>query len=105
MKLLTDDMRKVLPAIGAQEEAPDPLIHFKFFTPDAGWTWYVTEGGEEEGDFLFFGYVVGVFPEWGYFRLSELEEIRGALGLPVERDLYFEPKNFSSLKSYERGEP
>lgn len=39
--------------------------------------------------FLFFGYVIGLEAELGYFSLSELEQIRGALGLPVERDLYF----------------
>ncbi len=29
-------------------------------------------------------------PELGYVRLSELASIRGPLGLPVERDLFFE---------------
>lgn len=52
----------------------DPL---KFFTPDSGWTWYVTEGEEEDGDFRFFGFVVGFEKEWGYFVLSELEGARG----------------------------
>ena len=31
-------------------------------------------------------------PELGSVRLSELATIRGPLGLPVERDLYFMPK-------------
>jgi len=35
---------------------------------------------EESGDFIFYGYVVGPFSEWGNFRLSE--------DLPVERDLH-----------------
>lgn len=34
-------------------------MHAKFFTSDSGWTWYVTEGQEEDGDFRFFGYVIG----------------------------------------------
>jgi hypothetical protein len=67
----------------------------KFFTPDAHWTWYVTEGGPHGEDFLFFGYVVGDDEEWGYFILSELESVRGLLNLPVERDLYFTPAAFS----------
>ena len=29
-------------------------------------------------------------PELGYVSLSELESVRGRLGLPVERDLGFE---------------
>ena len=28
--------------------------HTKFFTPDSSWTWYVTEGAEQEGDFIFY---------------------------------------------------
>lgn len=48
-------------------------------------------------DFLFFGYVMGQFEEWGYFLLSELETARGPLGLPIERDLYFQPGPFSQV--------
>lgn len=69
----------------------------KFFTPDSSWTWYVTEGEAQEGDFLFFGYVVGHEREWGYFALSELEAVRGPLGLHLERDLHFEPRPMSSI--------
>lgn len=32
----------------------------------------------------------GLEAEWGYFLLSGLESARGPLGLPIERDLYFE---------------
>ena len=59
------------------------------FTPGSGWTWYVTEGGPEGDEFLFFGFVVGLESEFGYFLLSELEEVRNSLGLKVERDLSF----------------
>jgi len=82
----------------------------KFFTPDAQWTWYVTEGSpvDEDGlydtdkekvDFVFFGLVKGLEVELGYFSLSELTGIRGLFGLPVERDLYFEPVRLSEVKS------
>jgi hypothetical protein len=65
----------------------------KFFTPDAQWTWYVIEASTrelegcgfgancnhrslaeydpEQDDVLFFGYIVGEFPELGYFTLSD----------------------------------
>ena len=33
--------------------------------------------------------------EWGYVTLSQLQEVRGALGLPVERDMYWKPKPMS----------
>ena len=91
MELLTAELRKSLPALYSQENKKDPVAHIKFFTPDSNWTWYVTEGSEEEGEFIFFGYVVGFEKEWGYFALSELEAARGPFGLGVERDLYFAP--------------
>jgi hypothetical protein len=98
-----------LPALYSQEENPDPMVVCKFFTPDAGWTWYVTEGSpvDEDGfydtdkpkvDFVFFGLVSGVEVELGYFSLSELTSIRGRLGLPVERDRYFTPTRLSAVK-------
>ena len=76
----------------------------KFFTPDANWTWYVIEGSPEgeNGDYLFYGFVVGTCPEWGTFLLSELQQVRGLLRLPVERDLYFEPRPFSQVSEARR---
>jgi hypothetical protein len=97
MKLLPRSERKRLPPLRAQEGAADPVAHVKFFTPDAGWTWYATEGEPEGKDFLFFGWVAGAEPEWGYFLLSELSSVRGALGLPVERDLHFTPQPVSEV--------
>jgi DUF2958 family protein len=90
------------------EDQKDPMVWVKFFTPDAQWTWYVTEGSrvDEDGyydtekdkvDFLFFGYVIGIDSELGYFSLSELERVREAFGLPVERDLYFQPTRLSTI--------
>jgi hypothetical protein len=89
MKLLTDELRAHLPPLYSQEAKADPVVHAKFFLPGTGWTWYVTEGSEQEGDFLFFGFVVGLESEFGYFLLSELESVRTPLGLAVERDLAF----------------
>ena len=106
MKLLTEELRRRLPALYSQESNKDPTVHCKFFTPDSNWTWFATEGSEEDGDFRFFGYVIGFEEEWGYFVLSELESAHGPLGLSIERDLYFNPGPFSAvLKRYraERG--
>lgn len=89
MQLLTDDLRDRLPALYAQEGELDPVVYAKFFLPGTAWTWYVLEGGPEGDDYLFFGFVVGLASEFGYFRLSELEAARSPLGLPVERDLSF----------------
>jgi hypothetical protein len=57
-------------------------------SPAAYPTWYATEF---DGDDIFFGLVVGLEIELGYFSLKELEEVRGPMNLPIERDFYFEP--------------
>jgi hypothetical protein len=71
----------------------DELDHFpvvKLFTPDASATWLITECDPDEPDRLFGLCDLGLnCPELGYVRLSEIKEIRGRLGLPVERDLHF----------------
>ena len=96
MKLLTQELRKRLPPLYSCENEEDPMVQVKFFTPDAQWTWYATEF---DGDDLFFGLVVGLDTELGYFSLSELESVRGPLGLPIERDRYFEPQLLSEVRA------
>ncbi len=89
MRLLDRELRKRLPPLYAQEAKAEPVVYAKFFMPGTAWTWYVTEGSEQEGDFLFFGFVVGLESEFGYFLLSELESVTSPLGLHAERDLAF----------------
>jgi len=101
MELLPQDLRNRLPPLYAQEGVADPTIHARFFTPDSSWTWYATEGSAGDDDFIFFGYVIGLEKEWGYFALSELVGARGPRGLPIERDLYFDPKPFSQVMARE----
>ena len=103
MDLLPEELRKALPPLYSQKSSSSPKAYAKFFTPDAGWTWLVTEGSEEEdGDWLLFGYVIGMEEEWGYFLLSEIEGVRGPLGLAVERDLWFEPGPINEVLRRER---
>lgn len=95
MKLLTKEILEKLPKPYTQEEKGlDAVAIVKFFTPDSNWTWYATEF---DGDDLFFGLVDGFEKEIGYFRLSELQSVKGALGLPIERDMYFKPKTLREL--------
>lgn len=101
MQLLTEELRAQLPAIYGQSENPDPRVYAKFFTPDAGWTWYATEGQQDEEDFTFFGYVNGHELELGYFSLKELLAHRGPMKLPIERDLGFEAAPWSEVKRRE----
>lgn len=91
MKLLTKEILKKLPKINKG----DGTAYVKFFTPDAQWTWYATEF---DGEDLFFGLVDGFDKEIGYFTLSELKTVRGALGLPIERDLHWTPKKVYETK-------
>ena len=97
-KLLTQALRAQLPQLYATETTPlaEKVALVKFFTPDSNWTWY---GVEFDGKDTFFGLVEGFETEYGYFSLSELESSRGPLGLPIERDLYFEPTPLVELDS------
>ena len=95
MKLLTQEIRKKLPPLYSQEDkGGEAIVHVKFFTPDSNWTWLATSF---DGEDIFFGLVEGFEKELGYFSLKELESVRGGLGLPIERDLYFQPKMLKEI--------
>ncbi len=94
MQLLTKEVLKQLPPLYSQENEENPMVIAKFFYPDFSWTWYAIE---YDGKDTFYGYVVGDYPELGYFSLSELTSNRGKLGLPVERDRYFKPCHLSEI--------
>jgi len=100
MMLMTKEIKNKMPKLRTFEMtvAKEIPIAVKFFTPDSNWTWYATEGEEQEdGDWLFFGYVDGFEGELGYFTLNELKRVRGQLGLPVERDRYFGNKTLEQV--------
>lgn len=91
MKLLTKSILNRFEKIGPQDGlGEDAEIIVKFFTPDSNWTWYATEYNPKER--TFFGLVDGFEKEYGYFSLDELTSIKGPLGLPIERDMYFNNK-------------
>ena len=71
----------------------------KLFTPDAGFTWLLSEVDPENEDIAFGLCDLGMgCPELGSVSLSEIIALRGKLGLPVERDLHFEAEK--SLSAY-----
>jgi hypothetical protein len=96
MKLLNDELIKILPPLYSTENIKDPLIQCKFFTPDSSWTWYVLE--YDKTNEIFFGYVCGFENELGYFSLEELESVTGALNLNIERDISFKPTKLSVIR-------
>lgn len=105
MELLTKELEQTIPPIHSDAT----VAQVKFFTPWSNWTWYASEasaeladGSEvtlsdprarERVDVLFFGLVFGLETEYGYWRLSDLTQLRGPFGLRIERDLYFRPRN------------
>lgn len=97
MKLMTKELEKKFKdfPLGSQDGKYGlARVIVKFFNPCGIGTWLITEGEKtEDGDFEMFGYChLGndEDAELGYVRLSELEEIKGPLGIGIERDLYFE---------------
>jgi hypothetical protein len=96
MELITADLKKRLPQLYATEQqGMKALALVHYFTPDSSWDWYATEF---DGHDIFFGLVKGDFLELGYFSLSELKAARGKLGLPIERDLYWQPKTLQQIE-------
>jgi hypothetical protein len=106
MKLLTTTIRdrlirngrirQTLAEDGSAEADFIPVV--KLFTPDAGCTWLLTELDPDDEDIAFGLCDLGMgCPELGSVRISELESVRGRLGLPVERDLHFSPRHTLSV--------
>ena len=91
-KLLTAELKKKLPPLYSGEkleDGTDAIALVKFFSPYSGWTWYASEF---DGEDLFFGVVEGFEREYGFFSLSELDEVKFS-GVPaVERDLHWTPR-------------
>lgn len=105
MKLMTKQVEELLSGypIGSQDEVPveRQRLLVRFYLPSTRAEWYVSEGSKEGDDWLFFGYVRTIEPEWGYFRLSEIQgpfNLKMSVGgqvvpVPVEtmRDESFRP--------------
>lgn len=92
MKLFTKQQHAQLIKNGLPEnEGNDHKPVVKWFTPDAGCTWLITE---LRGDIAFGLCDLGLgFPELGCVLVSEILAVRGMLKLPVERDLCFDAKH------------
>jgi hypothetical protein len=102
MKLITAEIRAKLLENGAttargEDHDPHPVV--KLFTPDANATWLLVEIDPEDPDLAWGLCDLGLgSPELGPVRLSEIKSVRGAAGLPVERDLHFRPTK--SISAY-----
>lgn len=96
MELLPIELVEKIPALYEQDgKGYQAIAYAKLFTPDSSWSWYVTEYDIDER--LAFGLVDGHVKELGYFSINELEQVRGPLGLSIERDLGFKETTLESL--------
>jgi len=92
MILIPEDLRPQLLANGRDPEH-DHFPVVKLFNPCGAATWLISAIEPDDPDILFGLCDLGMgFPELGSVRLSELESVRGRLGLGIERDLFFEAK-------------
>jgi len=93
MLMLTKEIQKRLPKIGATDGKPaaERQVIVKFFSIASQHRWYILEGRKTDtGDWELFGYSTGGDEEeFGYVMLSELMSARWK-GIPaVERDMHY----------------
>jgi hypothetical protein len=75
------------------------LCKVKLFHPCSNWTWYIAGFDPDAG--LAIGVVYGFEREYGDIDLNELRAVR-VMGLPVERDLWWEPMTIEQLMTGEQ---
>ena len=90
MELITNE--ESYPALCATEDIKrdEKIILLRFYEESSGWEWYLCE--YDPDDKIAFGYVRGYASEWGYFSLTEMQEIP-----TIKRDYEFEPTKFKEL--------
>ena len=95
--LMTEELKKTIPKMYSSEDTKleEKIVYAKFFTPDSNWTWFILEWDSED---TFFAMVHGHEKELGYVSLTELEEIRGPMGLKIERDEHFTPTRYGDIE-------
>ena len=95
--LMIKELKETIPKMYSSESTKmeDKIVYAKFFTPDSNWTWFILEW---DGEDTLFAMVHGHEKELGYVSVTELEEIRGPLGLKVERDIHFTPIRYGDIK-------
>ena len=95
--LIPQNLLNQIPDLYETERSLNPICQIKLFTPDAQWTWYIIEISKEDKSTCY-GLVKGFESELGYFSLKEIESIKGALGLGVERDIAFKPTALAIIR-------
>jgi hypothetical protein len=99
MKLLTKKLKNQIPRLYSTEAIAlgEKHVIMKFINPAGKGAWYVIEGEEQNGDFLFFGLIETEEKMLGYFSLNELESLRLPYGLKIIRDNQFFQDTLSNI--------
>jgi|TARA_B110000211_G_scaffold73653_1_gene85693 hypothetical protein len=96
MKLLTKALKdKLTTNHNDQDGSKINKAIVKLFNPSGVGTWYLSELDPETN--IAFGLCDLGDPEFGYVSIDELSEVRGFMGLGIERDLHFQPTKFDDL--------
>ncbi len=99
MKIVTEEFETLFKdyPLYSQEHEDDPLVIAKLFDPCGSASWFLLEYDPVEK--RAFGYVTGMTSdELDYISLTEMESIKGLLGIGIEQDMYFVQKRLSELK-------
>ena len=103
MNLIPEEIGKTIPKLYEQDgKEGDAIVYAKFYI--GNWIWYVLEYDPDEK--RCYGYIIGQAKEFGYFSLTELEELRievdveniGTVLLTVERDEKWIPKSLKEIE-------
>lgn len=96
-KFKSDLVALNIPKLYANENKSldEALVVVKLVHPPSGWAWWVSEW---DGDRTFFGFVVGLCPELGYFDLLEL------YANDAEIDTTYEPRSRSVMSVRDNAE-
>ncbi|MFA6138744.1 MAG: hypothetical protein WC667_11735 [Sulfurimonas sp.] len=91
--MIKDEEMNTFPKLYETEniKTGNKTLQMKFMEVKSGWEWYLTEFDAEEK--IAFGFVKGFEKEWGYFSLTEMEDIP-----TIIRDETFIKIQFKDLK-------
>lgn len=97
MKIITKPIENAFAKQGytGNKSAKDIKIVMKLFDPNSAATWYVYEKEDDDIYWAFVNLGNRLDAECGTISMQELLAYKGRLGLPIERDMYFEPLSIS----------
>ena len=96
MKLLTKALKdKLTTNHNDQDGSKINKAIVKLFNPSGVGTWYLSELDPKTN--VAYGLCDLGDPEFGYVSIDELSEVKGFMGLGIERDLHFKPTRFDDL--------